>query len=52
MTAVKPIKKQKHYINNPDFLAALNAYKIKCSEAQAKGKDDPPIPNYIGECWM
>ncbi|CAB4133444.1 RNA polymerase sigma factor [uncultured Caudovirales phage] len=52
MTAVKPIKKQKHYINNPDFLAALNDYKIKCSEAQAKGKDDPPIPNYIGECWM
>ena len=52
MIAEKKIKKQKHYINNPDFLAALGDYKTKCIDAKSKGKDDPPIPNYIGECFM
>jgi hypothetical protein len=44
--------KQKHYINNADFLKALVDYK----EASIKAKKDntpmPPIPNYIGECFM
>lgn len=41
-----------HYINNKDFLIALTEYKTKCIEFQKKGKEDPPIPNYIGECFM
>jgi hypothetical protein len=45
-------KKTKHYINNPDFLAALIDYQTKCDEAKAAGKDDPQIPNYIGECFL
>jgi len=52
MIAEKKVKKQKHYINNPDFLAALGDYKAKCIEAKSNGKVDPPIPNYIGECFM
>ena len=43
-------KKPKHYINNPDFLAALINYQKLCDDAKAAGKDDPQIPNYIGEC--
>jgi hypothetical protein len=47
-----PIKKQKHYINNPDFLRALVEYKEK-KELSTKNKTEPPpIPNYIGECFM
>jgi hypothetical protein len=41
-----------NYINNPDFLKALIDYKEKCEEAQAAGKEDPIISNYIGECFL
>ena len=44
--------KQKHYINNGDFLAALVNYKASCKEAEKNNKQLPPIPNYIGECFM
>jgi hypothetical protein len=46
------MSKQKHYINNEDFLKALVDYKTKCTEADAAGKPKPNIPNYIGECFM
>jgi hypothetical protein len=47
-----PIKKQKHYINNPDFLRALIEYK-EAKDLSTKNKTaPPPIPNYIGECFM
>ena len=47
-----PIKKQKHYINNPDFLRALIEYK-EAKDLSTKNKTEPPpIPNYIGECFM
>jgi hypothetical protein len=45
-------KKTNHYINNPDFLKALIEYKTACDTNQAEGKLDPPIPNYIGECFL
>jgi hypothetical protein len=44
--------KQKHYINNGDFLAALVDYKEACKKAEKNSKQLPPIPNYIGECFM
>ena len=44
--------KQKHYINNADFLAALMEYQEKCRCAKAEKKPPPAIPNYIGECFM
>ena len=46
------MSKQKHYINNEDFLKALVAYKQKRKEASEQGLPEPKIPNYIGECWM
>ena len=45
-------KKQKHYINNPDFLQALIDYKEGCKQAKLNDTAPPPIPNYIGECFM
>jgi hypothetical protein len=44
--------KQKHYINNADFLKALIDYKEACKKAKKEKKPAPPIPNYIGECFM
>ena len=37
----------KHYVNNPDFLAALIKYK-----EDAAINPDTPVPNYIGECFL
>lgn len=42
----------KHYINNADFLSALIDYQNKCKEAKKEDRSDPPIPNYIGECFL
>lgn len=46
------MSKQKHYINNEDFLKALVDYKTNCIEAAKENKPKPKIPNYIGECFM
>lgn len=46
------MSKQKHYINNLDFLKALEDYKAGCVEAAKENKPKPIIPNYIGECFM
>ncbi len=45
-------RKSNHYINNADFLRALVEYKEKCAVAEKENKTDPPIPNYIGECFL
>jgi hypothetical protein len=45
-------KAPKHYVNNADFLAALIEYKKACDQAKLNGKQDPQIPNYIGECFL
>jgi hypothetical protein len=44
--------KQKHYINNADFLKALVDYKEACALSKKEDRELPPIPNYIGECFM
>ena len=41
---------KKNYVNNPEFLAAIVAYKKLCVEAEDSGDDKPQIPDYIGEC--
>ena len=43
---------KKHYVNNGDFLLALTEYRSKCDIAKEEGKEDPQIPNYIGECFL
>jgi hypothetical protein len=42
----------KHYVNNADFLAALIEYHSNCDKAKNKNLPEPPIPNYIGECFL
>ena len=43
---------KKHYVNNGDFLIALTEYRAKCDTAKEEGKQDPRIPDYIGECFL
>ena len=45
-------KKKPHYVNNKEFLQAMVEWKAQCREAEAKGKPQPPITNYIGECFL
>lgn len=45
-------KNPKHYVNNADFLEALIQYRDACKEAKKENKEDPQIPNYIGECFL
>lgn len=44
--------KKKEYVNNADFLQALIEYKQKSKENKKNKLPPPPIPNYIGECFM
>ena len=46
------MSKQKHYINNADFLQALIDYQAAMKKSKKDKSDPPPIPNYIGECFM
>ena len=60
-TMAKP-KAKEHYINNKDFLDALeNYFALVQREAEKNGiakecikdwKEKPPIPRYIGECFL
>lgn len=42
---------KRNYINNADFLIALDAYKEKCADAENSGEERPIVSNYIGECF-
>ena len=46
-----PAKKE-HYVNNKEFLEAMIEYKIKCDKAKARNRKNPPVTNYIGECFL
>ena len=44
--------KTKHYVNNADFLEALVKYRADIQIAEEKGEEKPPLPDYIGECFL
>lgn len=52
MTVTKYTKRpsKPHYVNNPDFLAALIKYKEQVKLCAEEGKPSPRVPPYIGEC--
>jgi len=47
-------KKQKgtHYVDNKKFLQAMKEWKDRCKEAEELGDPQPPVSNYIGECFL
>lgn len=46
------MQKSNYYINKEELQNALMSYKQACLEASESGDEDPPIPNYIGECFV
>lgn len=41
-----------HYVNNAEMLEAIKLYKADIEKARAEGKEDPRIPEYLGECIL
>ena len=44
--------KAKHYVNNKEFLQAIIDWKEKVKDAESAGEEQPPVTDYIGECFM
>ena len=45
-------KKSVHYVDNKQFLQAMIEWKDKCNVNESLGKRQPPVTNYIGECFL
>jgi len=45
-------KRSEHYVNNKEFLAALVKLREDREIAEIRGLTKPPIPRYIGECFL
>ena len=48
----KSKKKPEHYVNNKEFLEAMIAYRKSVNKAKREKKTKPPVPDYIGECFL
>ena len=44
--------KKPHYVDNKLFLQAMIEWKEKCLIAEEEEKAQPPVTNYIGECFL
>lgn len=42
--------KKPHYVDNQRFFSEIVAYRKRLQEARDQNKEDPRIPDYIGEC--
>ena len=49
---MKRAKRSEHYVNNKEFLSALENYFAEIERAKLEGKPKPVIPRYIGECFL
>jgi len=50
-----PRQKKNNFIDNKEFYAAFVEYRSKIDEAKEQGlpkKEWPPIPRYIGKCFL
>ena len=50
-TMARP-KKSEHYVNNKEFLNALENYFAEVKRAELNDQPKPQIPRYIGECFL
>ena len=49
---LKKPKAKEHYVNNKEFLEAMKIYRQSVLSARESKKQDPPISDYIGECFL
>ena len=55
MNEIKPKRRKNNFIDNKEFYSAMVNYRIKIDRAKEQGlerKDWPPIPRYIGKCFL
>ena len=45
-------KKGEHYVDNKVFFQAMVEWKETCQLAEEQEKIQPPVSNYIGECFL
>ena len=45
-------KRSEHYVNNKEFLQALENYFAEIERAALNDQPKPQIPRYIGECFL
>ena len=45
-------KNTEHYVNNKEFLNALENYFARVEKAKLNDQPKPEIPRYIGECFL
>lgn len=50
--AKAPKRQSEHYVNNAEFSQAVIDYTLAVTAAREAKRDEPRIPNYIGECFM
>lgn len=50
--STEEIPTSSHYIDNKKFYQALVEYKVLVDKAAAEGKQQPQVPNYIGDCFI
>ena len=48
--SVKIKKEKPHYVDNKKFYSEIVKYREACEIARNEGKQEPRLPNYIGEC--
>ena len=41
-----------HYVDNEQFLVSINEYQIAVKFSKENNEPEPPIPEYLGECFM
>ena len=41
-----------HYVNNAEMLEAIKQYRAEIQLAKTEGREQPRIPEYIGECIL
>jgi|TARA_Y100000296_G_scaffold83767_1_gene115514 hypothetical protein len=49
---MKKKSKGVHYVDNKKFLEAMIEFKKSCKFAEETGEEQPPVTNYIGECFL
>ena len=52
MTVKLKRKKTEHYVDNKRFLEEMKKYRKKVLSARKRKRKDPPINDYIGECFL
>ena len=46
------VRAKKHYVNNKTLYLEMIKYRERCEKAEADGKLQPILPNYVGECFL